>query len=85
MIDPLLYVTQKFSPFNEGEGLNFWNTYEKESIKKVSKYRKLISKFSFEPKNERKISALASKKLGQKFFVRFLVQMKTLKFAFDIY
>ena len=87
---------------------------------KVSKSRKQILKFSFEPKNERKhfcISGLASKKrsnqkdkstnwriflallhyffdltsfyrLGQKYrniFVLFLVQMKTLKFAFEIY
>ena len=52
---------------------------------KVSKYQKHISKFSFEPKDKRKISALGFLKLGQKFFVRFLDQMKTLKFAFDIY
>ena len=37
---------------------------------KVSKSRKQILKFSFEPKNERKY---------------FLVQMKTLKFAFEVY
>ena len=52
---------------------------------KVSKYQKHISKFSFEPKDKRKISALGFLKLGQKFFVRFLVQMKTFKSPFDIY
>ena len=83
---------------------------------KVSKFRKQIFLFSFEPKSERNyflISALASKyrsnqknegtlsyqlwslffdltyfrSLGQKSkidFVRFLVQMRTRKFAFEI-
>ena len=41
-------------------------------------------KYSFEPKNEQKISALGFLKLGQKFFVCFLVQMKTFKSPFEI-
>ena len=40
--------------------------------------------FSFEPKNERNISALKILHLGQKYFVRFLVQMKTTKSPFEI-
>ena len=55
---------------------------------KVSKYRKQILKFSLEPKNERFFSVFLPwlhTHSGRKYFVRFLVQMKTLKFAFDIY
>ena len=62
--------------------------FSRSPLLKVSKYRKQILKFSFEPKNERNISALNVYEVRaeiQKKFVRFLVQMKTLEFAFDIY
>ena len=52
---------------------------------KVSKYRKQISKVSFEPKTGTKNFCPSFKKAGQNFFVHFLVQMKTLEFVFDIY
>ena len=48
---------------------------------KVSKFQKQIDLFSFEPKTERNISALRI----DKYFVRFLVQMRTGQFAFEIY
>ena len=52
---------------------------------KVSKFRKQIDLFSFEPKTERNISALRIDPLGQKYFVWFLVQMSTGQSAFEIY
>ena len=52
---------------------------------KVSKFRKQIVLYSFEPKTKRNISALRDRSLGQKYFVRFLVQMRTSQFAFEIY
>ena len=52
---------------------------------KVSKFRKQIDLFSFEPKTERNISALSLGSLGQKYFVSCLVQMSTGQSAFEIY
>ena len=52
---------------------------------KVSQFRKDFLLFSFEPKNERNISALDVISSGQKYFARFLVQMKTTKSPFEIY
>ena len=52
---------------------------------KVSKFRKQIVLYSFEPKTKRNISALRDRSLGQKYFVRFLVQMRTSQFAFEIF
>ena len=57
------------------------------SLIKVSKSGKQILKLSFEPKNKRKYFR-GFQKPGQKYkniFVRFLVQKKALKFAFEIY
>ena len=63
-------------------GLGYFSPF---NLLKVSKFRKQIDLFSFEPKTEQNISAQRIDPLGQKYFVWFLVQMSTGQSAFEIY